>query len=274
MKRELDIAIISDVHLGTYGCHAKELLNYLGSIKPKTLILNGDFIDIWQFKKNWFPTDHLKIIQKLLKMSTKGTEIYYLTGNHDDALRHYSDFNNGNIHLRDKLELEIKGEKYLIFHGDVFDFSINLSPFLAKMGGKTYDWLIVLNRFINRLRISLGLNPLSFAKKIKESVKKAVKFVDDFEQTAIDVAAKEGCQYVVCGHIHKAQLKKVQTSSGEITYMNSGDWVESLTALEYMYNDWSIYEYNEVDYKVVNPWLQTDKTNNKESEFKEILMNS
>jgi UDP-2,3-diacylglucosamine pyrophosphatase LpxH len=142
------------------------------------------------------------------------------------------------------------------------------------MGGKTYDWLIVLNRFINRLRISLGLNPLSFAKKIKESVKKAVKFVDDFEQTAIDVAAKQGCQYVVCGHIHKAQLKKVQTSSGEITYMNSGDWVESLTALEYMYNDWSIYEYNEVDYKLLNPWLQTDKLSNKESELKEILINS
>jgi len=101
-----------------------------------------------------------------------------------------------------------------------------------------------------------------------------LKFVDDFEQTAIDVAAKEGCQYVVCGHIHKAQLKKVKTLSGEITYMNSGDWVESLTALEYMYNDWSIYEYNEVDYKVVNSWLQTDKTSNKESEFKEILMNS
>jgi UDP-2,3-diacylglucosamine pyrophosphatase LpxH len=274
MKRELDIAIISDVHLGTYGCHAKELLNYLGSIKPKTLILNGDFIDIWQFKKNWFPADHLKIIQKLLKMSSKGTEIYYLTGNHDDALRHYSDFNNGNIHLRDKLELEIKGEKYLIFHGDVFDFSVNLSPFLAKIGGKGYDWLIVFNRFINRIRISLGLSPRSFAKKIKESVKKAVKFVDDFEQTAVEVAAKQGCQYVVCGHIHKAQLKKVKTANGEITYMNSGDWVESLTALEFVYNDWSIYEYNEVDYIVLNNWLETEKVKPKKPELESILMNS
>lgn len=207
-------------------------------------------------------------------MSGKGTEIYYLTGNHDDALRHYSDFTNGNIHLRDKLELEIKGEKYLIFHGDVFDFSIHLSPFLAKIGGKGYDWLIVFNRFMNRIRISIGLNPRSFAKKIKESVKKAIKFVDDFEQTAIDVASQQGCQYVICGHIHKAQLKKVKTEKGEITYMNSGDWVESLTALEFVFNDWSIYEYNEVDYKVLNNWLETDKVKPQNQKLKGILMNS
>jgi UDP-2,3-diacylglucosamine pyrophosphatase LpxH len=274
MKRELDIAIVSDVHLGTYGCHAKELLQYLNSIKPKTLILNGDFIDIWQFKKNWFPADHLKIIQKLLKMAGKGTEIYYLTGNHDDALRHYSDFTNGNIHLRDKLELEIKGEKYLIFHGDVFDLSVNFSPFLAKLGGKGYDWLIVLNRFINKIRISLGLEALSFAKKVKDRVKKAVKFVDDFEHTAIDVASDLGCQYVVCGHIHKAQLKKVTTAHGEITYMNSGDWVESLTALEFVYNDWSIYEYHESDYRVLNNWLETDKIRPKKPELAQLFMNS
>jgi len=260
MKRELDIAIISDVHLGTYGCHAKELLEYLGSIKPRTLILNGDFIDIWQFRKNWFPADHLRVIQKLLKMASKGTEIYYLTGNHDDALRHYTDFNNGSIHLRDKLELEIHGEKYLIFHGDVFDFSINISPWLAKIGGKSYDWLIVMNRLINRIRLALGWNPMSFAKKVKEGVKKAVKFVDDFEQNAIELGANQGCNFVICGHIHKAQIRRVKTASGEVTYMNSGDWVESLTALEYVHNDWSIYEYNESDYKVVSPWLQVGES--------------
>ena len=180
MKRELDIAIISDVHLGTYGCHAKELLNYLGSIKPKTLILNGDFIDIWQFKKNWFPTDHLKIIQKLLKMSTKGTEIYYLTGNHDDALRHYSDFNNGNIHLRDKLELEIKGEKYLIFHGDVFDVTMKHSKWLTKLGSHGYDLLILINAFCNWASVKMGKGKISLSKNIKNSVKQAVKFINDF----------------------------------------------------------------------------------------------
>jgi UDP-2,3-diacylglucosamine pyrophosphatase LpxH len=248
LKKELDIAVISDVHLGTYGCHAKELLNYLNSIKPKILILNGDFIDIWQFKKNWFPLDHLKIIQKLLKMAGKGTEIYYLTGNHDDALRNYTDFNNGNIHLLDKLELEIKGEKYLIFHGDVFDFSVKISPFLAKIGGKSYDILIVLNRFINRLRIALGFNPMSFAKKIKESVKEAVKFIDDFEQTAINMASQQNFNYVICGHIHKAQLRTVKVGNNEITYMNSGDWVESLTSLEFSHDKWSIYEYDENNY--------------------------
>ena len=213
MKRELDIAIISDVHLGTYGCHAKELLNYLGSIKPKTLILNGDFIDIWQFKKNWFPTDHLKIIQKLLKMSTKGTEIYYLTGNHDDALRHYSDFNNGNIHLRDKLELEIKGEKYLIFHGDVFDASITQAKWLAKLGGWGYDILILINRFINWILARFNKEPYSLSKKIKNNVKSAVKFITNFENVCVELAIENGYEYVICGHIHEPKIELINPKS-------------------------------------------------------------
>src|SRR6056297_3924575 len=121
MKRELDIVILSDVHLGTYGCHAKELHNYLKSIQPKTLILNGDFIDIWQFRKRYFPKEHLQVIQRILKMSARGTKVYYITGNHDEALRRYSDFSSGNIHLRDKLELQLNGKSYWIFHGDIFD---------------------------------------------------------------------------------------------------------------------------------------------------------
>lgn len=258
MKRELDIVILSDVHLGTYGCHAKELLNYLKSIRVETLILNGDFIDIWQFRKRYFPKDHLQVIQRILKMSAKGTKVYYITGNHDDALRRYSSFSAGNIHLRDKLELQLSGKSYWIFHGDIFDIFIKYSPFIAKLGGKSYDWLIRLNRFVNKVRGALGLQAMSFTKRIKSSVKKAVKFIDDFENTAIQIAMEKGYDYVVCGHIHRPQIRAVQNDQNQVTYLNSGDWVENLTALEYKWGTWSIYEYDEADYRHHNPRLQVD----------------
>lgn len=258
MKRELDISIISDVHLGTYGCHSKELLNYLKNIKVRTLILNGDFIDMWQFKKRYFPKEHMQIIRQVLKMSNEGTKIYYITGNHDDALRRYSDFSAGQIHLRDKLVLQIKGKKYWIFHGDVFDLSIQYSPFLAKLGGKSYDLLIRLNRFINRIRIKFGKTRMSFAGIVKDKVKEAVKFINDFEKTAIQHAAEQDYDYVICGHIHKPQIRSVQTANRKVTYMNSGDWVENLTALEYQWGQWNIYEYNELDYEVISPRLKVN----------------
>lgn len=256
MKRELDIVIISDVHLGTYGCHARELHNYLKSIKVDTLILNGDFIDIWQFRKRYFPTEHMEVLQRILKMAAKGTKVYYITGNHDDALRRYSDFSSGNIHLRDKLILKLKGKTYWIFHGDIFDVLIKYSPLVAKLGGKGYDWLIWLNRFINKLRLALGMSRMSFAKKVKYRVKEAVKFIGDFEDTAIKLAADEGYDYVICGHIHRPQMRSEVIRDQRVTYLNSGDWVESLTALEYQWGRWSIYEYDEMDYQPVSPRLR------------------
>ena len=248
MKRELDLVILSDIHLGTYGCHAKELLNYLKHIKTNALVLNGDFIDMWQFRKNYFPQEHLQIIQRILRMAAKGTQVYYITGNHDDALRRYSNFSSGNIHLRDTLELQIKGKSYWIFHGDIFDIFIKYSPFISKLGGKGYDYLILFNRWVNKIRVFFGLSRLSFSQKIKYSVKEAIKFVDDFEEKAIDLAAEKGFDYVVCGHIHRAQIKTLERQGKAVTYLNSGDWVESLTALEYKWGEWSIYEYDEADF--------------------------
>ncbi len=258
MKRELDIVVISDVHLGTYGCHAKELLNYLKSIKVGTLVLNGDFIDMWQFRKHYFPREHMQVIQRVLKMASRGTKVYYITGNHDDALRRYSDFSAGNIHLRDKLVLQLRDKTYWIFHGDIFDVFIKYSPFIAKIGGKGYDWLILLNRFVNNIRTSLGMSRMSFAKKVKSSVKEAIKFVNDFEDTAIQMAAEQGYDYVICGHIHRAQMRTVDTKDKRIVYLNSGDWVESLTALEYKWGQWSLYEYDETDYEHINPRLRVE----------------
>ncbi len=258
MKRELDIVIISDVHLGTYGCHAKELLRYLKSIKVGTLILNGDFIDIWQFRKRYFPKEHMQVIQRILKMAANGTRVYYITGNHDDALRRYSDFSSGNIHLRDKLVLKLKGKNYWIFHGDVFDVFIKYSPFISKLGGKGYDWLILFNRWVNKIREWMGLQRMSFAKKIKYSVKEAIKFVDDFEETAIQLAAEQGYDYVVCGHIHRPQMRTSEVKGKKIIYLNSGDWVESLTSLEYKWGRWSIYEYDEADYESLQTRLRME----------------
>ncbi|MCB0587185.1 MAG: UDP-2,3-diacylglucosamine diphosphatase [Phaeodactylibacter sp.] len=255
MKRELDIVVLSDVHLGTYGCHANELLNYLKSIKPGMLILNGDFIDMWQFRKRYFPKEHIQVIQQVLKMASRGVKVYYITGNHDDALRRYSDFSAGNILLRDKLILQLAGKTCWIFHGDIFDLFIRYSPYVSRLGGKGYDLLIWLNRSINKLRRAMGLPRMSFAKKVKYRVKEAIKFISDFEKTALQLAAEEDYDYVICGHIHRPIMRTEEVQGKKVTYLNSGDWVENLTALEYNWGRWSIYEYDETDYQYVNPRL-------------------
>ena len=254
-KRTIDIAIISDIHLGSFECHAQELLNYLKSIKPKTLILNGDFIDIGKFDKKFFPKEHIMIIDEVLDMALNGTKVFYITGNRDDVLRKFSDFSTGTISLRDKLVLLLKNERYWIFHGDVFDSSLKISPRIAKLGGKGYDLLLRINRIINRLRKRMGKSKMSFSRRIKSSVKRAVKFVQNFERTAINLAAEQDYDFVICGHIHQPVIKEIPVGDKKITYMNSGDWVENLTALEYNVGRWSIYKYDELDYQFINPRL-------------------
>ncbi len=254
-KRALDIAIISDVHLGSNKCHARELLNYLQSIKPHTLILNGDFLDTGKFDRNFFPKEHMQIINELFAMALSGTKMYYITGNRDDVLRKFSDFSTGTISLRDKLVLLLENKKYWIFHGDIFDSSLKISPRVAKLGGKGYDLLLKINRFINRWRKRFGKSRMSFSKKIKRSVKRAMKVIEDFENTAIKLAAQQDYNYVICGHIHQPVIKNVSVGAKQITYMNSGDWVENLTALEYEWGRWSLYKYDELDYQIKNPRL-------------------
>ena len=180
-KRKVDLVVISDVHLGTFGCHAKELLLYLNSIKPKKLILNGDIVDIWQFRKRYFPKSHLEVIKKIIDLSARGTEVTYITGNHDDLLRKFTDVEMGRISLVDKLVLELDGKKAWFFHGDVFDASIQNARWLAKLGGWGYDMLILINRFVNWCLTRMHREKFSLSKKIKNGVKKAVKHIQDFE---------------------------------------------------------------------------------------------
>lgn len=257
MKRELDIVVLSDLHLGTYGCHARELLNYLKSIQPRTLVLNGDIIDMWFFKKSYFPKEHFEVIRRLMKMAVSGTKVYYLTGNHDDVLRKFGEMAFGLIHLRNKLVFQVDGKTHWVFHGDVFDASIQRARWLAKLGGEGYDLLIRINRGINRMRRLFGLGPVSFAARVKKGVKGAVRYISDFEDTAIQLAAEKGYDYVVCGHIHRPQLRDVTAQNGRtVTYMNSGDWVEHLTSLEFAHGKWSIYQYDESEFSMPNPRLQ------------------
>lgn len=243
-KRNLDLVVISDVHLGTYGCHAKELNDYLSGIKPKTLILNGDIIDIWQFRKSYFPKSHIKVLKKILDFAAKGTQVYYITGNHDEMLRRFSDTTIGNFSVVDKVVLDLDGEKAWFFHGDVFDNSVNHAKWIAKLGGIGYDYLILLNRFINWILVNIGREPYSLSKKIKAGVKKAVKFISDFEETAASLAIDNGYDYVVCGHIHEPQVAVKESKKGSVMYLNSGDWIENLTALEYHNKKWKLYRHD------------------------------
>jgi len=244
-KRIVDLVVLSDVHLGTYGCHAKELLAYLSGIKPKILVLNGDIIDIWQFRKSYFPKSHLKVVKKLLDFAAKGTKVYYITGNHDEMLRKFSDTSMGNFSIVDKVVLELDGKKAWFFHGDIFDNSVHHAKWIAKLGGIGYDYLILLNRFINYLLVKLGREPYSLSKKIKASVKKAVKFISDFETTAADLAIENNYDYVICGHIHEPKLEIKENKRGKVTYLNSGDWIENLTALEYNKKRWKLYRHDD-----------------------------
>lgn len=245
-KRKLKVAVISDVHLGTYGCHAEELNIYLKSIDPEVLIINGDFIDIWQLSKYYFPDSHWRVIQRVIKMMMHGTQVYYLTGNHDEMLRKFSGFALDNLHLRDKLILELDGEKHWFFHGDIFDVTMRHSKWLAKIGGAGYDMLILLNRFVNTMLEKAGREKISLSKRVKNSVKAAVKHINNFEKTAAEIAIENGYTHVICGHIHEPVMKKYVGAKGTVQYLNSGDWIENLTCLEYA-DDWKLVYYKDLN---------------------------
>jgi len=248
-KRRIEILVISDVHLGTYGCHAKELLSYLRSVRPKTVILNGDIIDIWQFSKRYWPKSHMKVIKYLMNWIGKGVKIYYVTGNHDEMLRKFTGLKMGSLRIVNKVVLPLSNNKTAwFFHGDVFDVTMQHSKWLAKLGAIGYDTLILINTFANFISEKIfKKGKLSLSKKIKNSVKSAVKFINNFEKTAADIGISNHYDYVICGHIHQPEMREISNQHGSIMYLNSGDWIENLTALEYNDGEWKIYKYNEAE---------------------------
>jgi UDP-2,3-diacylglucosamine pyrophosphatase LpxH len=249
-KRDIEICVISDVHIGSYGCHAEELNNYLKSINPKILILNGDIFDAWNFSNKNFKTDHVKLIRTFLKFIKDGRQVYYISGNHDDFMRNFDEMSMLNLHKLDKLVLTIDGKNYWFFHGDVFDISMQggIGKVVAKVGGQAYDLLIYINKWINKILKFFGKSPYSLSKKVKDSVKKAVVYVRNYEQMSCEHAIKQGYDYVVNGHIHQPSIRNFKNDEGSVVYMNSGDWIENLTSLEYKDGEWSIYKYKESDF--------------------------
>lgn len=249
-QRRVEIAVVSDLHLGTYASRAREFTAYLKSIDPGILILNGDIIDGWQFSKRYFPPDHISAVKEIFNKLSAGTRIIYITGNHDDCMRRYSDLELGGFLLTDKIVIEINGKKVWIFHGDVFDHTTTgQAKFWGKLGSNGYAMLLWFNKRINVGLKFLGRERQSLSKKIMEQFNKRIINIDAFENKIAALAVEKKFDTVICGHIHEPKKKEVVMPEGTVHYLNSGDWVEHMTALEYYENKWELYTYNEREMK-------------------------
>jgi UDP-2,3-diacylglucosamine pyrophosphatase LpxH len=233
------------------------------------VVLNGDIIDIWQFSKSYWPKYHMKVLKHCIGWISKGVKTYYVTGNHDEMLRKFSGLKMGSFRIVNKVVLELPdNKKAWIFHGDVFDITMQHSKWLAKLGAVGYDTLILINRFFNFISQKVfNKGKISLSGKIKNSVKSAVKFINNFEQTSADIGISNHFDYVVCGHIHQPAKRVIENNDGSIVYLNFGDWVENLTALEFVNGEWSIFRFKESDKAdmladIQNEDEENDLTNN------------
>ena len=220
---------ISDVHLGTPGCQAKHLLDFLRHTDSKHLYLVGDIVDGWQLKRRWFWNQaHNDVVQKVLRKARKGTQVTYIAGNHDEAARQFLGLAFGGIEIRAEAEHRTAdGKRLLVTHGDLFDAVVQGAKWLAYVGDWAYVVTLKVNRWFNHVRASLGLPYWSLAQFLKHKVKNAVSYIGEFEAALAQEARKRGFDGVVCGHIHKAEIRDIDG----VLYCNDGDWVESLTAL-------------------------------------------
>ena len=222
-------AWISDVHLGTPGCQAHAVLDFLRRVDCDTLYLVGDIIDGWQLRRTWYwPQTHNDVIQKILRKARKGTRVVYIPGNHDEFARTYLDHAFGGVELAEEcIHTTADGRRLWVTHGDLYDGVIQCARWLALLGDSLYEFTLKLNRHLNSWRARAGLPYWSLSKYLKLKVKRAVSYVADFEQALAREAHKRGAHGVVCGHIHHAEIRTIDG----ILYCNDGDWVESLTAL-------------------------------------------
>ncbi len=219
---------ISDVHLGTTGSQAGRLLEFLRATESENLYLVGDIIDGWQLKRRWYwDQNHNNVVQTVLKKARKGTNVIFVPGNHDEAIRQFIDLDFGGIKVRDELVHVIAdGKRMLVLHGDRFDGVIACAKWLAYLGDM-YTVILKFNQWLNSWRARLGLPYWSLSQYLKLKVKNAVSYISSFEEALATEARKRGLDGVICGHIHKPEMRNI----GGILYCNDGDWVESLTAL-------------------------------------------
>ena len=220
---------ISDVHLGTRGCKAELLLDFLRYTEAETMYLVGDIIDCWRLKKSWYwPQTHNDVIQKVLRKVRKGTRVVYVPGNHDEWLRDFIDLQFGGVEIvEDAIHVTADGRRMLVLHGDVFDAVVMNARWLALLGDGAYTVALWLNRHFNTVRRRLGYPYWSMSAYLKRRVKNAMQYIGSFADAVADEAHRRGVEGIVCGHIHHAEIRRI----GEILYCNSGDWVESCTAL-------------------------------------------
>jgi len=220
---------ISDVHLGTRGCRADLLVEFLEKYQSKTLYLVGDILDGWQLQRGWhWPGAHNSVIQCILEKAYQGTHVVFIPGNHDEVMRRFPGIHFGGIEVKDHDEfISAKGVRYFVTHGDQFDTVIANAKWLAYFGDRAYAALIWLNPKINSLRRLWSRRYWSLSKWTKHQVKQAVNFISKFEETLSEDARQRGFDGVICGHIHHAAIRQI----GDIHYVNTGDWVESCTAI-------------------------------------------
>ena len=220
---------VSDTHLGTAGCQAELLLDFLKSTECETLYLVGDIVDGWQLRKGWYwPTRHNDVVRCVLKKAKHGTRVVYVPGNHDEAFREFVGLNLGGIELTpEAIHETADGRRLLVIHGDEFDGVVLYAKWLAFLGDHAYTLLMKMNRVVNLFRRMFNLPYWSLSAAIKKKVKNAVSYISSFEQAVAHAASERGADGVVCGHIHSAEVRQI----GEVTYYNDGDWVESCTAL-------------------------------------------
>lgn len=248
-KRNIDLVVLSDVHLGTHGSRADELLKYLRSINPKRVILNGDMIDIWQFRKHFWPQNHTAILRHFMHWLRDGVKVDYICGNHDELMRRYLGLELGGFSILNHVVLDQNGKKVWVFHGDAFDKSMG-HKWLAKWGGRWYDRSIRINKWLNKIFVFFGGRPRYISKAIKDWVKGIVKKKHNWEEVAANAAIDRGYDMVVVGHIHKPEMREITTDKGSVMYLNSGDWMENLTSLEYHEGRWTLFQYKEEAFSV------------------------
>jgi UDP-2,3-diacylglucosamine pyrophosphatase LpxH len=220
---------ISDIHLGTHGCQAEILLDFLKSVSCERLYLVGDIVDGWRMKRGWhWPQSHNDVVQKLLRHARKGTVVTYIPGNHDEKIRDFCGVHFGGVVVaREWVHETADGRRFLVLHGDEFDAVVRLAPWLARTGDLAYRAAIRANTLFNRVRRRLGLPYWSLSAFLKIRVKNALQFIDNYETAVAAEARRRGVDGIICGHIHKAEMRQI----GGIVYLNDGDWVESCTAL-------------------------------------------
>ena len=248
METHFKTIVVSDIHLGTKGSKAKEISRFLRQYTCENLILNGDIIDGWQLKKSGsWKRKHTRFFVRILKMiENHQTQVYYLRGNHDDFLDQILPLQIGNLWIQSDMIYETHGKKYLITHGDIFDSITSHLRWIAYLGDIGYTFLLWLNKYVNHHRRKKGLPYFSLSQYLKGKVKSAVSYIDQYEQELTKMARAKGCDGIICGHIHKAETRMIDG----IHYLNSGDWVETMSALAEDHDgNWQLIYYSEIKFK-------------------------